>query len=1187
MGLTSATRSSRRELERAVQNQENQVARRSLKRRGPTAAIAVALLALGLPLGSPAGAATAFVKTLAGPSVAAMYPSGLEFDASLNRIVTADTGRDRIIFYSPAGTKQGEFGAHGAANGQFSSPRDVAVDAESNIYVADASNNRIQKFGAAGNHLWTVGGTGTCPTCLNTPIGVTWDAFNSVVLVASTGQSLIKAFDTTGAWKWTSPTGPVLGVGSPRDVTRGPDGRLWVSAYKQHQIKAYNVTPAGVWTTAPAIVLGDGVVAGHGDGQLNFPYNVAFSPAGTTVYVSDTGNARIARWTLNGTQATWQTPIGSRCAFPCPSPPADSGKFEQLRRVTTDPAGNIVAADFWGSEVQIFGPTGNVIRQIEGAAAPAPGFAQAFGVAVGADGVTYVVDRLNQRIERFDANGTYQNSAGARGTGPARTSWPEAVAVAPNGDVWLADTRNDRLQRFPANLATVPNVPAFGTSGSGVGQFNYPEGLAVDASGTVWVADTNNHRIQRYVPGTNTFSVFGALGSGPGQLSGPQGVAVSGSALFVADTGNNRIQKLSLTGSFVTQSSVALNGPQGVALAADGTVWVADTGNNRLVHLSADLIDIGDGFGSAGAGNLQFNLPHSLSIRGGDLFVADTYNDRVQVFSIGGSPPPPPVIPSYSSEIAIPGGVAPLYPAGGTADAAGNRYVADSGGSRIVQIAADGTQTTVSAVGWNDPRDIELDTDGSLWALDTSDHEVVHLTTGGAVLATFGGTGKLNQPYGLSVGPASVYVADTYSHRVVSLNKTTGAQQWAQTTCAGKAFKRPRDAGVGSDGNIYVADTDNHRIAVLNAATGGCISAFGTQGTGNSGFKSPRSLTSDGAGGLWVADAMNSRLKHVSNTGTFIGATPIAFGSLNGQFRSPHCVFLDQGQVDVCDTFNYRIQRFSVSASGIPTFSGVLGGVAPAPGAFNGAFGAAYGPGGELYAVDWFNHRINKYNPNGSFSLSWGGYGSPNGSLIFPRAVTVTPDGATVVVTDSENNRIDLFSNTGTFQGSVKPATGTAFLRPHQTALAPDGTYWIADTGNNRALHLGSTGNVLGTIGSLNGPRGIAVDASGVYIANGTGNTVTKYSPAGALLTTLATSGAGATNVKGPYGLHLSGGRLYVADAGNNRVLVLNPAGGAIGSFGTTGSGPGQLSSPRAVAVSPAGAVAVADFVNNRISIWN
>lgn len=1164
------------------------------KGRGRAAVfVSAALVALGLPFASSAGAAATFVKTLAGPSVAEMYPSGLEWDAAMGRIVVADTGRDRILFYSTAGAKQGEFGNHGIGNGQFDSPRDVAVDGLSSIYVADAGNSRVQKFDKFGNHQWTIGGTGTCPTCLNTPIGVTWDAANQVVLVASTGQSLIKAFDATGAWKWTSPSGPTLGVTSPRDVSRGPDGRMWVTAYKQHQIKVYNVTPAGVWTATPVLVLGDGVTGGHGNGQLNFPYNVTFSPSSTTVYVSDTGNARIARWSLNGTQATWMTPIGGRCAFPCPDPPADTGKFEHLRRVATDTAGNIIAADFWGSEVQVFNPAGTSILQIAGAAAPTPGFAQAFGVAVGSDGTTYVVDRLNQRIERFDASGTFLNTAGARGTGAARVSWPEAVAVAPDGSVWLADTRNDRLERWPANLAVTPPVPSFGTSGSAVGQFNYPEGLTVDASGSVWVADTNNNRIQRYQPSSNTYTVLGSQGSGPGQLAFPKGVAVSAGALFVADTGNNRIQKLALDGSFLAQSSVALNGPEGVALAPDGTVWVADTGNNRIVHLSANLADLGDGFGSAGTGNLEFFLPHSLAVRGDTLFVADTYNNRVQVFSVATGPPPPPTIPSYARQISASGGVAPLYPAGGTADASGTRYVADSGGSRIVKLAADGTQTTVNDVGWNDPRDIELDTDGTLWALDTSDHQVVHLTTAGTVLATFGGTGKLNQPYGLSVGATAIFVADTYSQRVVALSKTDGSQLWAQTTCSSKALKRPRDVGVGSDGNVYVADTDNHRIAVLAPGTGACLRAFGSQGTGNNGFKSPRSLTSDGAGGLWVADAMNSRLKHVTNTGTFIGTTPIAFGEGNGQFRSPHCVFLDQGQVDVCDTFNYRIQRFSVSPTGAPSFSSVLGGVRPAAGGFNGAFAVAYGPAGELYAVDWFNHRIEKFDAAGNFVLAWGGYGSPDGSLIFPRDVTVTPDGATVVVTDSENNRIDLFTPSGAFVKSVKPASGTALLRPHQTALAPDGTYWVADTGNNRAIHLSATGTVLGTIGSLTAPRGIAVDASGnVYVANGTGNTVVKYSSAGALLATLATSGTGATKVKGPYGLHLTNNavsqRLYIADAGNNRILVLSTSGAAIGSFGTAGSGDGQLNQPHGVAVSAAtGDVAVADFANNRLSIWH
>ena len=91
-----------------------------------------------------------------------MYPSGLEFDAVNNRLVVADTGRDRILFYSlDRRPSCGGFGAYGTGEGQFASPRDVAIDEAGNIYVADAENNRIQAFTSTGDFQWERGGMGT------------------------------------------------------------------------------------------------------------------------------------------------------------------------------------------------------------------------------------------------------------------------------------------------------------------------------------------------------------------------------------------------------------------------------------------------------------------------------------------------------------------------------------------------------------------------------------------------------------------------------------------------------------------------------------------------------------------------------------------------------------------------------------------------------------------------------------------------------------------------------------------------------------------------------------------------------------------------------------------------------------------------------------------------------------------
>src|SRR5579864_8526432 len=106
--------------------------------------------------------APTFKRTLAGPSVAAMYSSGTEWDSIHGRIVVADTGNNRIEFYSATtGKRLGMFGTFGSGNGQFNSPRDIAIDGSGNIYVADAGNSRVQKFNSVGSFVWASQGTPT------------------------------------------------------------------------------------------------------------------------------------------------------------------------------------------------------------------------------------------------------------------------------------------------------------------------------------------------------------------------------------------------------------------------------------------------------------------------------------------------------------------------------------------------------------------------------------------------------------------------------------------------------------------------------------------------------------------------------------------------------------------------------------------------------------------------------------------------------------------------------------------------------------------------------------------------------------------------------------------------------------------------------------------------------------------
>jgi DNA-binding beta-propeller fold protein YncE len=149
---------------------------------------------------------------------------------------------------------------------------------------------------------------------------------------------------------------------------------------------------------------------------------------------------------------------------------------------------------------------------------------------------------------------------------------------------------------------------------------------------------------------------------------------------------------------------------------------------------------------------------------------------------------------------------------------------------------------------------------------------------------------------------------------------------------------------------------------------------------------------------------------------------------------------------------------------------------------------------------------------------------------------------------------------------------------PHQTAL--DGTtYWVADTNKNRVLHLGADGTVLTPTITTTLPHGIAVDANFVYVSSG--NQIQRYAKDGTGKTVLPAT------VSLPWNLTLSNGKLYIADGNNGRILILTLSNNATTSFGSTGSCTNCLSAPRSVALDPtSNEIAVADFLNNRVSIW-
>lgn len=279
-------------------------------------------------------------------------------------------------------------------------------------------------------------------------------------------------------------------------------------------------------------------------------------------------------------------------------------------------------------------------------------------------------------------------------------------------------------------------------------------------------------------------------------------------------------------------------------------------------------------------------------------------------------------------------------------------------------------------------------------------------------------------------------------------------------------------------------------------------------------------------------------------------------GTLPGQFQHPHDLAVaSDGSLYIVDTDNHRIQHLDTQGNVLQTwgtFGDITTGSAP-EGTFNQPWGIAVGLDGSVYVADTWNHRIQKFTPDGKFIKMWGYFGqgeNPN-ALWGPRDVLVDNKGR-VIITDTGNKRIVVFDQDGNFLsefGGVGLDLGQ-FDEPVGLALSEDGKLYVADTWNQRVqVLIPSTGNdfipltswdIAGWYGqSLDNKPYLAVDKQGnVFVTDPEGYRILQFNSQGEFVQYWGTYSQGADGFGLPASIavDLASG-VWVSDAGNNRIM--------------------------------------------------
>gem|GEM_PF-2404739 len=530
----------------------------------------------------------------------------------------------------------------------------------------------------------------------------------------------------------------------------------------------------------------------------------------------------------------------------------------------------------------------------------------------------------------------------------------------------------------------------------------------------------------------------------------------------------------------------------------------------------------------------------------------------------------------------------------------------------------------------NEPADIAIDADGTIYLADKSNRRVTVMTNDGKFLASWqsrdGDKWQMSAPSGIGISENRIYISDSDKDKVLVFSRDGSfLDEFGGSGSAPKQFDNPKGIAVNR-GVIYVADTGNHRVQVFSS-DGIYLQSIGEKGDRDGQMRSPLDVAVDHNGSIYVADSGNNRIQVFSPSGEHL--------KNYHDLSMPVSICTDKDGFYVADAGNFRIKRLAFDGRLLLSF-GTKG---EGPAQFRDLSGISLDQSGDLFIADAAKNTIQRFSPEQikgnppEFSpplnsVKWLGevsviatdmawhknvlyatnqkddsviviqdglvrkviMGQGNDLMDNPWGISVDPEGFIWVV-DSGNNRLIRMNTDGKIQ-SVIGGPGKRegyFSSPKGIYISQKGIMYIADSGNERVQIFNTDGVYMNKIEKFSeegfeNPVDIDADTAGnVFVVDEDAHAVYKFNPEGKYLLTIGKKGEGNGEFRNPKGVLVTDNEIMVLDSGNQRIQVFDHRGAFLRKFGAKGKSKGDFLDPFALVLRDDVTISVADTGNERI----